>query len=294
MSDLHAREAYILIAYGEDLFYHFNAIFAALRLIAVKRGNDHRPVVIYTDRPEIFARYPVTIIPIAPAQMTNWSLHGRYHFRIKNRVMHDILLRGYERVLFTDSDFICLSDPAREFSNVNATTAVMHENEGRAVRRSASYGKVGTLQLSACTDGCVITGNETMWGSAVMGLHQAMLPAIDLADEMICEMRNRIAAPTIEQFALGLALGRVAEIRASSVRYRKFSTSGKKRFARQALFDFFASAVDASVANQIEQAKHVRLSRPIAELVRQKIAGRIRPTPDFACIRNRLVYGKGP
>ena len=57
-----ASQAYVIVACGDRLGYHYRAIFAGL-LINAYRG-DATPIVIYTDRPELFRNYPFEIVPI--------------------------------------------------------------------------------------------------------------------------------------------------------------------------------------------------------------------------------------
>jgi len=286
MSDLAATEAapdgdaYLLIAYGRDLFYHFNALFAALRLSAARRADDPRPIVIYTDRPKIFAHFPFDVVPITPAQMREWSLEGRYHFRIKNRVMHDVFARGFTRVLFTDSDLVFLSNPADDFAFIAPHRAVMHENEGTAKRRAPAYARVPPLPIAGRAD-FVITGAETMWRSSVMGLHRDMADAIDLADALICAMVGKVGVHSIEQFALGLALMEVAQVRESVGRYMEFSTSGKKAYARGQLFAFFQAHRFDDFESLRARAAQTSLRRPMLDAIAHKVFGRRPPAPDF-------------
>jgi len=56
-----------------------------------------------TENPEKFAGYPINILLLNDKQKDEWSLSGRYHFRIKNRglafVIDSLNLKNSDKIL---------------------------------------------------------------------------------------------------------------------------------------------------------------------------------------------------
>ncbi|MDX8501525.1 hypothetical protein RFM99_24310 [Mesorhizobium sp. VK4C] len=280
-----APEAYVIIAYGDRLGYHYSAIFAALLISAYK--GDASPIVIYTDRPELFRNYPFQIVPITPQQISDWSLEGRYWFRIKNRVMHDVLGRGFERVLYIDSDIAFTGNPNVDIGRVTPGRAVLFRNEGPVNRSPKSHyrGLAGLPKNLFADDGLVLSPSAPLWSSAVMGLHRDMRASVDCADRVIRGLLGKIDSHTLEQFALGVALARNHQVVPSFGRFSIFSTSRTKAFARRRMFEFFQRNHAAPFDVQMAEAKRLRLQQPIGKMVVGRLLElKAGPDPDFSML----------
>ncbi|CDX27532.1 conserved hypothetical protein [Mesorhizobium sp. ORS 3324] len=280
-----APEAYVIIAYGNRLGYHYSAIFAGL-LIGAHKG-DAAPILIYTDRPQLFRNYPFEIVPISPQQLGDWSLEGRYWFRIKNRVMHDVLGRGFERVLYIDSDIAFTGNPHVDIGRVTPDRAVLFRNEGRANRSPKSrYQNLASLPKDLfADDGLVLSPSTPLWSSAVMGLHRNMREGVECADRIIRGLFGKIDTHTLEQFALGVALARDHQVVPSFGSFSIFSTSRTRAFARRRMFEFFQRHHAAPLEVQMAQAKRLRLRQPLGT----RVVGRLLeikpgPDPDFSLL----------
>lgn len=143
-----AAKVHVLAAYGPDIFYHYGAIFAALRIFAAFQTSGDRPEIwVYTDRRDLFSGYPVRTIELSPARISDWSLDGRYHFRIKNRLLVDALLRGCSSLLFLDSDMVVKGRTDEDFGLLGTRAAVLHSNEGKAYTTNAEYHGLQNLSL---------------------------------------------------------------------------------------------------------------------------------------------------
>ncbi|WP_131802853.1 hypothetical protein [Mesorhizobium sp. ORS 3428] len=274
-----SSEAYVVVAYGDRLGYHYSAIFAALLISAYK--GDGAPVVIYTDRPELFRNYPFEIVPISPQQIGDWSLEGRYWFRIKNRVMYDVLGRGFECVLYIDSDIAFTGDPRVDMARVTPGRAVMFRSEGPANRspKSSYHSLAGLPKDLFAEDGLVLSPSAPLWSSAIMGLHRDMRESVECADRIIRGLLGKIDTHTLEQFALGVALEREHEVVPSSGKFSIFSTTRTKAFARRRMFEFFQRNHAAPFEVQMAEAKRLRLRQPLGRMVVGRLL-ELKPGPD--------------
>ncbi|MDG4883114.1 hypothetical protein [Mesorhizobium sp. WSM4884] len=280
-----SSQAYVIIAYGNGLGYHYSAIFAGLLISAYK--DDASPIVIYTDRPELFRNYPFQIVPISPQQISDWSLEGRYWFRIKNRVMHDVLDRGFERVLYIDSDIAFTGNPNIDIGRVTPGRAVLFRNEGRANRSPKSHyrGLAGLPKDLFADDDLVLSPSAPLWSSAVMGLHRNMRASVECADRVIRGLFGKVDTHTLEQFALGVALAKDHQVVPSYGSFSIFSTSRTRAFARRRIFEFFQRNRAAPLGVQMAEAKRLSLRQPLGtRVIGRLLELKAGPDPDFATL----------
>ena len=102
------RKILLYIIYGEDKGYYDGAKFSLLTFMNWVLNEDPVEIVILTEKPDEFKSYPVTVFPISEHQRNEWSLDGKYHFRIKNRgmayIMDQLELEEQDKILFLDTD----------------------------------------------------------------------------------------------------------------------------------------------------------------------------------------------
>ena len=100
------RKILLYIIYGNDQIYYDGAIFSYLTFMHWVSEKDKLETVVLTQKAEKFKNYPLTVIPMSESQKKDWSLNGKYHFRIKNRglayVMDKLNLSNQDKVLFFD------------------------------------------------------------------------------------------------------------------------------------------------------------------------------------------------
>ena len=98
------RKILLYIIYGEDKGYYDGAKFSLLTFMNWVSEKDNIETVILTQKPEEFKNLPVKTISISEKQKKDWSLNGKYHFRIKNRglsyVMNKLKLVNGDKILF--------------------------------------------------------------------------------------------------------------------------------------------------------------------------------------------------
>lgn len=267
--------AYVL--FGEDRAYYQGAIFSLLTLMRASGGSLDYPVHILAEQPEWFDGYPVNVTRLESEQLHDWSLGGRYAFRIKSQGVR-WLLRSTERLLFADVDLAFRRSGDSLFGCIQPHSALLYSDEGPVLgpKRFRAYEPIRGRHFDL-GDGIswAPSRDSRMWGSAIIGLHRDMAPALDLADRIQLALLDTVTAHTIEQFALAEAL-RIEDIRISAVTHGviDYSTFAKKRYARSVLDRFFAEFGHRPLDEQVEAARPELMRRPTGALLRQKLLRR--------------------
>ena len=96
---------YLYLDYGGLPKYRREPRYSLISLQAELAGSQDARIVIYTDAPTVYARWPVEVVDISP-QVRAWSGDGLYFHRIKPAVVLDALKRFDAPVCFVDSDSI--------------------------------------------------------------------------------------------------------------------------------------------------------------------------------------------
>ena len=92
-----------LARYRRELKYSLISLRSELGSAA---GEEQKAgIAVYTDAPDLYARWPVEVVNIA-SQVQAWSGGGIYPHRIKPAVVLDALTRFATPVCFLDSDSI--------------------------------------------------------------------------------------------------------------------------------------------------------------------------------------------
>ncbi|TGT46872.1 hypothetical protein EN812_05915 [Mesorhizobium sp. M4B.F.Ca.ET.169.01.1.1] len=256
---MQAGDKFGYIAYGESDVYHHGALLSALKLL------HHCPsakVMIATDRPEIFNGYPVETLLLTPELKHRMSFNGRYHFGIKAGGMIELLKRA-ERLIFMDADMYPVGDISKGFQSISPDRSFMRLREGR----SATYKPLAGRGIRIGSH--VLTGKEVMWNSGVVGVHRDNLPALTDAYEAIPAVLDVVDTHTQEQFCIGVSLSR-GRLSRHRLPIRNYQTAGKKAVALQRIREFFESAGDLSIGQQIAKAARHRLQRTPLDLWRQR------------------------
>jgi len=96
---------YLYLDYGGLAKYRRELRYSLISLKAELGESPDARVLIYTDAPTVYARWPVEVVDISP-HIQAWSGDGLYHHRIKPAVVLDALKRFDAPVCFVDSDSI--------------------------------------------------------------------------------------------------------------------------------------------------------------------------------------------
>lgn len=267
----------VYVLFGEDPAYYQGAVFSLLTLMRASGGSLDCPVHVLAQQPEWFDSYPVRVTPLESEMLDEWSLGGRYAFRIKSQGVRSALETS-ERLCFADAD-LAFSRPLDSlFDRIRPDSALMYSDEGPVLGRRRFSGYEPMRGRHFDLDGGISWGpseDSRMWGSAIIGLHRDMAPALDLADRIQLALLDVVEAHTIEQFALAEAL-RINGIQISAARHGviDYSTFGKKLHARTVLDRFFAEFGRRPLREQVEAARPGLMRRPLGALLRQKLVRR--------------------
>ena len=96
---------YLYLDYGGLPQYRRELRYSLISLQAALGAEPGARIVIYTDAPTVYARWPVEVVDIS-GRIQAWSGDGLYHHRIKPAVVLDALKRFDAPVCFVDSDSI--------------------------------------------------------------------------------------------------------------------------------------------------------------------------------------------
>jgi hypothetical protein len=241
------------VAFGEDELYARGALFSALRLLHYCPSAS---IKVLTDRPHIFDGYPIETINLTPRRMAETSFGGRYKFGIKAAGIIELLKRC-DRLFFMDTDIYPVGDISKCFGQISASRSIMWRREGRPRKPFRSLDGQGIA-----LGGRILTGNETMWASAILGIHRDNISRLVDAYATVEQMIDIVRAHTPEQFCVGVALssdGR--KIGRHRLPLYNYTTKGKKLFARQRITSFFDANGHLSISQQIDNASKYRIWR---------------------------------
>ncbi|RWE74705.1 hypothetical protein [Mesorhizobium sp.] len=240
------------IAYGDNEVYHFGALLSALKLLHNCPGAK---IIIATDRPELFRRYPVETMAITADQKEQMSFGRRYHFGIKAACLIDLLKRA-DRLLFMDTDMYPVGNISRCFEAITPRQSIMRLCEGPHAWCPRLEGKDVRIGDH------VLTGHEPMWNSGVLGVHRDNLAALIDAYPPMIAVHEITKIDAAEQFCIGIALSQDGRaISSHRLPIRNYNTRGKKAFASPRVLEFFKTHDDAPIAEQIRRAGRYRLWR---------------------------------
>ena len=239
--------------------------------------KDNIETVILTQKPEEFKNLPVKTISISEKQKKDWSLNGKYHFRIKNRglsyVMNKLKLVNGDKILFFDTDTYFHKTPLPLFDLIQPNQALFYLNEGRIIKRKIFDVYVKTLEKKKIiidNKGYELSDKSRMWGSLMVGLMPNMYSSLEWSDKLLLELINIVPAHTIEPFALSEALLRKYQIVEGKDFVSLYSTSRKKLHATEILSKFFEQQINNSLEDQIKLAQKVKIKRSLFKVLKQR------------------------
>lgn len=174
------------------------AILSAFRSI---RPADDIGILLYTDRPDLYADLPAAIRPISAGELEAWTGPGGYQYRRKAEVVKDALARTGNPVAFIDSDTWFVKSPALLFHRIGAGRTVLHVKEGTLGAAAYNAPLVEHLSKHAYANGLGAT--SAAWNSGVIGVDPAdahlMDEALALIDGIWADFQE---ADTLEQVAI--------------------------------------------------------------------------------------------
>ena len=239
--------------------------------------SDPIEVVVLTEKPEIFSNYPFKVIPMNSDQKKEWSLNGQYHFRIKNRglafVMDKLKLKGSDKILFFDTDTYFHKSPLPLFDLIKSDQALFYLNEGFIYDRKRFFTYVENLkgkEIEIDGEYYKLSRKSTMWGSLMIGIMANMRPSLDWADKLMLKFFDIVPAHTIEPFSLSETLLRKYKLVEGKNFVSLYSTSRKKKYARNILSNFFNNNKLLNLDEKILLAQKVKIKRPLFVILTQR------------------------
>jgi heptosyltransferase-3 len=277
-SSSHQRKVLLYIVYGEDQTYYDGAIFSFLTFKNWIEDNNQIEVFVLTENPEKFAGYPINILLLNDKQKDEWSLSGRYHFRIKNRglafVIDSLNLKNSDKILFFDTDTYFHKSPLPLFDLIQSDQALFYLNEGGIYERKRFLAYVENLegrQIEVDGDFYELSKKSNMWGSLMVGISANMRPSLDWADKLMIKFFDIVPAHTIEPFSLSESLLRKYKIVEGKNFVSLYSTSRKKKHAKNILSNFFKKNKLLHVDEQVRLAQNVKIKRSLFIIIKQRL-----------------------
>lgn len=272
------RKVVLYIIYGEDQGYYDGAKFSLLTFLNWVTNEDPIEIVILTEYPEEFASYPASVFPISAQQKIEWSLHGKYHFRIKNRgmayIMDQLELTEHDKILFLDSDTYFHKSPLPLFDLIQTNQALFYLNEGLIYNRKRFQVYIDHLEgksIQIDNDVYTLSKESAMWGSLMVGIMPNMRPSLDWADQLMQVFVEIVPAHTIEPFSLAESLLRKYRMTEGKKFISLYSTSRKKEHAMPIISEFLNKNSALPINKQISLAQKVVIKRSAIKVIIQRI-----------------------
>ena len=272
------KKILLYIVYGDDQGYYDGAKYSLLTFMNWIKVNDPIDIVVLTEKPEEFSQYPITTLPLSTQQKDNWSLNGKYHFRIKNRglayVMDHLNLTANDKILFLDTDTYFHKPPLGLFDLIQPKQALFYLNEGLIYDRKRFDVYIKHLEgkvIEIENDSYQLSKKSAMWGSLMVGIMPNMRPSLEWSDKLMLKFIDMVPAHTIEPFSLSETLLKKYTMAEGKHLVSLYSTSGKKEYVVEILKKFLEENKDKTIENQIINAQTINLRRPIFYFLRQRL-----------------------
>ena len=272
------RKVVLYIVYGEDQTYYDGAIFSFLTFKYWILDSNQIEVVVLTEKPEKFVGYPMTTLSMSKEQKKEWSLNGAYHFRIKNRglafVMDKLKLSEFDKILFFDTDTYFHKSPLPLFDLIESNQALFYLNEGFIYDRKRFFTYVENLEgkkIEIDSESYELSKKSALWGSLMVGIMANMRPSLDWADKLMLKFFDLVPSHTIEPFALSESLLRKYRIVEGKNFVSLYSTSRKKKHAKNTLLNFFNENKFLHIDEQVRLAQNVKIKRSLFIILKQRL-----------------------
>jgi hypothetical protein len=259
----------LYLSYGQGL-HEQEVAFSILsaRHWAGPGANEIR-FLVYTDRPESFARLPVTIELVTREQWDEWAGPFQFSHRRKIMALRHALEKYPGATVLLDGDTWLRKSPELLFPRVGPGRAVMHIREGRLteIKMPIPLEMAGLLQRYRFTDpgGRVleIPASSAIWNAGVVGMHSSdmglLKEILHLTDQFCAKSKLHI----LEQFAFSYFLGqRMAQLRE----------------AADLVFHYWPPYLHAPFRLKLPRIMEEYADLPLEERARKCYAERPRPT----------------
>ena len=272
------RKVVLYIVYGEDQTYYDGVIFSFLTLRNWIVDSNQIEAYVLSEMPEKFSGYPINTLLLSDKQKNEWSLNGKYNFRIKNRglafVMDELKLKESDRILFFDTDTYFKKSPLPLFELIQPNQAVYCINEGLIYNRKRFSVYLDHLEgksIDINGQSYELSKDSAMRSSQIIGIMPNMRESLDWADKLIIKLFELVPAHTIEQFALSESLLRKYRMVEGKNFISLYSTSRKKEYAKNILSNFFKENNLLHIDEQVRLAQNYKIKRSIFIILKQRL-----------------------
>jgi hypothetical protein len=271
------RQIILYIVYGDDQIYYDGAKFSLLTYKYWTSKEVKPEIVVLTEKPEEFQGYEVNILRMSDEMKNEWSLNGRYHFRIKNRgmafVMDELNLQEQDKILFFDTDTYFHKSPLPLFDLIQPNQALFYLNEGLIYKRKRFNVYIKHLEgkrIKIDESYYELSKSSSLWGSLMVGIMPNMRPSLDWADKLMIKFFVLVPSHTIEPFSLSESLVKDYRIVEGKKYVDLYSTSRKKEYVKNILISFFEKNDKLHINEKIYLAQKVKLKRSIYVILKQR------------------------
>jgi heptosyltransferase-3 len=259
----------IYVSYGPDQLYHSGVLFNWLRLVGLGYVKSVDNIIVYTDQPNFYDGYPVTIRKITPIEFADWTLNGRYHFRIKTKALIEATNLYGGKLLLIDSDRLINKPLNKIFDTISSNTCLFAADEGAL---ASDYEEILNSEKDDFLKHFKDLTHVNMYCSALIGVSDSMLSAIKLADKLMLQWLPKTNAHTVEQFAISQALLREGTTIVSAAKWiDDFNSKGKKAHAKHRINSFFITTQGLSFDEKAQIAAKWSLRRTFIVWLQQKL-----------------------
>lgn len=270
------RKVILYIVYGDDQGYYDEAKFSLLTFKYWIKNEDIE-IVVLTEKPNQFDGYKVNTISMPDDKKNEWSLNGKYHFRIKNRglafVMDKLDLKDEDKVLFFDTDTYFKKSPSPLFDLINPNQALFYLYEGLIYKRKRFDVYVKNLdgkQIEINGQVYQISKKSALWGSLMIGIMPNMRHSLEWSDLLMQKFHEIVPSHTIESFSLSESLLMNYNLVEGKKFVSLYSTSRKKKYARKILTNFFKDSSFLNLDEKVRLAQKVKIKRPLYVILVQR------------------------
>jgi hypothetical protein len=257
--------AVVYVAWGPRRVVE-TAVFSALTLIAATTANTPPwRLIVYTDRPELFARYGIECELPPLEQVGDSSDGGKYLYRPKILALRHCAANYEGDMLFLDGDTYFERAPDELFTALSEGRSIMHTKEYTLSETAGPelHHMLRTEDFeSAVLRAAGTQRNLEMWNSGVIGIPSTSRHVIDPVLEACDEIYRCCGLRVAEQLAWALALAQTTDVRR----------------ADDAVHHYWAAR--EQVMYDVVRFLHARRRLPMPELARQAFA--LRPVPTAA------------
>jgi hypothetical protein len=271
------RKIVLFIVYGDNQDYYDGANFSILTFKNWISSKDKIEITVLTEKPEKFCDSEVRVIKMSLKQKKEWSINGKYHFRIKNRgmafIMDQLKLLDHDKILFFDTDTYFHKSPLPLFDLIHTNQALFYLNEGLIYNRKRFQVYIKYLEgkpIQVDNEVYELSKKSAMWGSLMIGIMPNMRPSLDWADKLMQAFIDIVPAHTIEPFSLAESLLKKYKMAEGKKYVSLYSTSRKKEHAMPIIAKFLNKCKVLPMEKKISLAQKTIVRRSAFKVIKQR------------------------